>query len=343
MKVLIVGLGGIGQRHVRNLRTLYGEKVQIIAHRVRGLKRAVSPSLEIEVDIDVEQKYNIQVFDRLDEALDLNPDFAIISNPSSLHISSAIKVAKKGCHLFIEKPLSNNLDFVDELIDICEKNSIVCFIGYQLRFHPGIVKIKEILTKEILGKILSVNAEVGEHMPSWHGYEDYRQMYAARKDLGGGVILSQIHEFDYLYSWFGLPLKIFSLGGRLSSLEIDVEDTAKILMSCIYNGYELPVSLHMDFIQKPPSRSCKIIAEKGKVEIDLISNQLRITRVDGTSEDYDYSDFERNELFMAELKHFINCIENNTKPLVDIFDGSNSLKMALAAKQSILSGKVEKL
>jgi predicted dehydrogenase len=343
MKVLIVGLGGIGQRHVRNLRTLYGEKVQIIAHRVRRLKRTVSPSLEIEADVDVEQKYNIKVFDELECALDLNPDFAIISNPSSLHLSTAIKVAKKGCHLFIEKPLSNNLDSVDELINICEKNSIVCFIAYQLRFHPGIIKIQEILTKKILGKILAVNAEVGEHMPSWHSYEDYREMYAARKELGGGVILSQIHEFDYLYSWFGLPQKIFSFGGKLSSLEIDVEDTAKILMSCIYNGYELPVSLHMDFIQKPPSRSCKIIAERGKLVLDLISNHMTVTREDGTSEEYDYSHFERNELFLAELKHFINCVNKNSEPLISLTDGINSLRMALAAKTSLLTGKVEKI
>ena len=252
-------------------------------------------------------------------------------------------MAKKGCHLFIEKPLSNNLDSVDELINICEKNSIVCFIAYQLRFHPGIIKIQEILTKKILGKILAVNAEVGEHMPSWHSYEDYREMYAARKELGGGVILSQIHEFDYLYSWFGLPQKIFSFGGKLSSLEIDVEDTAKILMSCIYNGYELPVSLHMDFIQKPPSRSCKIIAERGKLVLDLISNHMTVTREDGTSEEYDYSHFERNELFLAELKHFINCVNKNSEPLISLTDGINSLRMALAAKTSLLTGKVEKI
>ena len=90
-------------------------------------------------------------------------------------------------------------------------------------------------------------------MPGWHPYEDYRALYAARADLGGGVVLSQIHEFDYLYALFGLPRRLFAIGGHLSHLEIDVEDVASTLMEFNVDGHILPVHLQQDYLQRPAS------------------------------------------------------------------------------------------
>ena len=103
-----------------------------------------------------------------------------------------------------------------------------------MRFHPCLQRLHELVQEKKVGRILSVRAEIGEYLPGWHTYEDYRQMYASRQDLGGGVILSQIHELDYLYWLFGLPRSVYALGGHLSRLEIDVEDTADILMECVW-------------------------------------------------------------------------------------------------------------
>ena len=139
-----------------------------------------------------------------------------------------------------------------ELVRMAAEQERIAMVGYQLRFHPCLRKLAEIVQSGILGNLLAVRATIGEYLPNWHLYEDYRKMYAARADLGGGVVLSQIHEFDYLYSLFGLPRRIFAVGGHWSELEIDVEDTASILMECSVNGRTLPIHLHQDYLQSPP-------------------------------------------------------------------------------------------
>jgi predicted dehydrogenase len=341
MKILIVGMGGIGQRHVRNLRTLLGSDIEILAYRVRRLLTSVTEKLEVEPGVDVEKKYSVRVFNDLNEALSQNPDIAFICNPSSLHIPIALQIAERGCHLFIEKPLSNNFKNVKKLVSIIEQKKLVSLVGYQLRFHPCIQKLKSIIDCNYIGKILSVRAQVGEYLPAFHKYEDYRQMYASRIELGGGVVLSQIHELDYLYWLFGLPHRIFALGGHLSSLEIDVEDIASILMEFNYKDAIFPVHLHMDYVQRPPSRTCDIIGDKGKVNVDLHANTLKIYGEDGNEvEDYSFDKFNRNQMFLDELNHFLSCIQNKQKSIVTVYDGSQSLRLALMIKESIQTGRI---
>lgn len=344
MKILIVGMGGIGQRHVRNLRTILGYDIEIFAYRVRRLMTTVNEKLEVEAGIDVEKKYSVRVFNYLDEALAQNPDVAFVCNPSSFHIPIALQLADQGCHLFIEKPLSHNFENVEKLASIIEQKNLISFIGYQMRFHPCIQKLKNILDCNRIGKILAVRAQVGEYLPAWHKYEDYRQMYASKKELGGGVVLTQIHELDYLYWLFGLPQRIVAFGGHLSSLEIDVEDIASVLMEFKYQNAIFPLHLHMDYIQLPPSRTCDIIGDKGKINVDLRSNTLVVFDDNGyLAEDYSFKNFDRNQLFLDEINHFLSCIKNKQKSLVSIHDGKQSLRMALMIKESIDTGKVIQL
>ena len=337
MRILMIGLGGIGQRHLRNLRALFGDRVEVIAYRVRKQSGVLTDKLRIEEGSSLEEKYHIRVFDDLDLALAQKPDAAFVCNPSSLHVRAAISAAKANCHLFIEKPLSHNLDEVDDLIGWVERNKLVGFVAYQMRFHPCLKLTRSLLEKNAIGRVLAVRAEVGEFLPGWHSYEDYRQMYASRSDLGGGVILSQIHEMDYLYWLFGLPRRVFALGGHLSSLEIDVEDVASILMDC--NG--VPIHLHQDYVQRPPSRTLQIIGDAGKILVNF--STLTLDQVDGNGESLgitSFDGFERNQLFLDELTHFFACIEGCEKQLVTLHDGRQSLRMALAAKESLSTGTV---
>lgn len=340
MKVLMIGLGGIGQRHLRNLRTLLGEDLEVIAYRVRRQADVLTEKLQIEEGSRLEEKYRITVFHNLEDALAQKPAVAFICNPSSMHISVACAAAEAGCHLFIEKPLSHSLQAVDDLIDLVERKKLVGFVAYQMRFHPCLKLTHSLLSENAIGRVLAVRAEVGEYLPGWHTYEDYRQMYASRSDLGGGVILSQIHEMDYLYWLFGLPRRIFAMGGHLSSLEIDVEDTASILMDCA----GVPVHLHQDYIQRPPSRALQIIGDAGKILVDF--RALTVEAFDGKGESNgvtSFDGFERNQLFTDELAHFFACIKGKEKPLVSLRDGSQSLQMALAAKESLATGRIVEL
>lgn len=341
MEVLMIGLGGIGQRHVRNLRALLGSKVDFIAYRTRGLSRVLTDQLNIESGSDLEKKYNIKVYSDLEQAISQRPDVVFICNPSSLHIPVAMAAAQAGCHLFIEKPLSHNNDGVAELITLAERRKLVTLVGYQMRFHPCLQHLHTMLQQRAIGKVLAVRVEVGEYLPGWHIYEDYRQMYASRKDLGGGVILSQIHEFDYIYWLFGLPRRIFALGGHLSSLEIDVEDTASILMECMIEGQPVPVHVHQDYVQRPPSRTCQVIGDSGKILVDFHALTFKVFDEHGElSIKQSFEDFQRNQPFLDELKHFLACLQGRETPVASVKDGLKGLRMALAAKESLETGKV---
>ena len=310
MRLLVVGLGGIGQRHVRNLRTLLGDSAEIYAYRVRRTSPTLTDRLTVDEESDVEEKYQIRVVSDLDDALSLRPDAVLICNPSSLHMPVALAAARAGCDLFIEKPLSHNEEHVGELIDLVEERGLVTLVGYQLRFHPCVHRLQSLLREHAIGNVLAVRIEVGEYLPGWHTYEDYRQMYASRAELGGGVILSQIHELDYVYSLFGLPQRLFAIGGHLSDLEIDVEDTASILMECIVEGRTVPVHVHQDYVQRPPSRTCEVIGSAGKILVDFHALSLTQFGADGQIAVRDsFEGFDRNELFLDEMRHFLACLE----------------------------------
>jgi predicted dehydrogenase len=217
-------------------------------------------------------------------------------------------------------------------------------VGYQLRFHPCLERLRSILNAETIGNILSVRAVVGEHLPSWHRYEDYRGMYAARADLGGGVVLSQIHELDYLYSLFGTPRRVFALGGHASDLEIDVEDVASAIMDFRWQDRPVPVHLQLDYLQYPPCRQCEIVGDKGKVIMDLVANEVVLyANCSATPERFTTDGFERNNLFLDELRHFVECVKTRQQPVVTLEDGVQSLRIALAIKESIATGTISEL
>lgn len=339
MKILMVGLGGIGQRHLRNIRHLFGSGVEVIAYRTRRWTNVVTPELNSDATRNVEKEYGVRVFLDLKDALAENPGIAFICNPSNMHLTVARACIEGGCDIFLEKPLSDNLDGVANLIRSAAELKRVAMVGYQLRFHPCLTKFTEVIRSGALGNLLAVRAVVGENLTKWHPYEDYRQMYASRAALGGGVVLSQIHEFDYLYSLFGLPARVYALGGHWSELEVDVEDTASILMSFQIDHRPLPVHLHQDYLQWPPSRQCEVIGSRGKAIMDFRALSVAVMTADrDTQETHAFAGLERNQLFLDELRHFFACVRDRHKPIVDLTDGAQSLRIALAAKESMKTG-----
>jgi predicted dehydrogenase len=340
MRILICGLGGIGQRHARNLRELLGPGLELVAWRVRGLSRTVSDKLEIEAGVDVEKKYGIERVDSLAAGLARKPDAALVCNPSSQHVDTAMAAAITGCHLFIEKPLAHEARGVAQLIDITRKAGVTGMVGYQLRFHPCVRKLGEWLASGAIGPVLAVRAVVGEYLPWFHRYEDYREMYAARRDLGGGVVLSQIHEFDYLQHLFGMPSRLTAVGGHLSSLELDVEDVASVLMDVGRDGRHVPVHLQQDYLQRPPNRACEVTGDSGRITLDLTVPSLTRWDTNGeVAERFTPEGFVRNQLFRDEMKHFLDCIGGRAKPAPSIADGARSLALALATHEALATNQ----
>ena len=340
MKILFCGLGGIGQRHLRNLRQLLGDELQVHAYRVRGQRIKLRDNLTVDEGADLERDYAIVVHHDLAEALAEKPAAALICNPNSLHVPVALECVRAGVPVFMEKPLASDLAGIDQLLAEVEQRRLPFHVGYNFRFHPGLQRLKALLESGFFGRVLSVRSEIGEYLPNWHRYEDYRQMYAARADQGGGVVLSQIHEMDLIYWFFGLPRSIVTHGGQLSHLEIDVEDTASSLMRCDNAMGSFPILLHQDYLQRPPVRCFKIVGDAGYAEIDLLANRLSVYGADGElSEENDFAGFVRNDMFLAQARHFLDCVNGSATPQVSLHDGLQSLRLALAALRSLKEGR----
>ncbi len=339
-KVLFVGLGSAGQRHLRNLRRLYNTDVEVLAYRVRKRQTVFNDRMQIQEGKILDTEYQIRVVDRYEDALLEKPDIVFITNQNSKHMEYALKAAKAGCHLFIEKPISNTLAGIEELSDIVKEKNRIVYVGYQNRLHPCIKEAKEVLESGRLGKIYMVYSELGEYLPGMHPWEDYRKMHESNKGLGGGVVICQLHELDYLYYLFGMPREVYCIGGKRSSLEIDVEDSGTALCRYLDGNAEFAVNIHLDFLQKPPTRHCKIAGEFGRMEFDLISNEYKLYLTDGSIEEKKYEDFERNDMFLEELKIFLDAVNDHKISPLDLAEGKKSMEFALKLKESMNTGKI---
>jgi predicted dehydrogenase len=339
--MLMIGLGSIGQRHLRNIRRIMGDDAEISAFRERGLTRTFSDDMKNREHISLEEAFAITSYGNLDEALQAKPDVAFITNITAKHIECAIKAAKAGCDLFLEKPLSDSLDGVDELKQIVEDKGLIAFMGFQNRYHPGLVQIKKDLNENLYGNIIAVHAEIGERLSTMHTYENYAETYMARSDMGGGVVLNQqIHEIDYICRLFGIPDSVYAIGGKAGELEIDVEDNASAVYSIKSGTSHFPVYIHSDFFQFPPTRKCKVIGDKGTAEVDLIANTYCRT-IDNYA--VHYEKFQRNDMFINELKDFFDSVAYRTAPEIPLSAGIASLKIALATKESMQTKTIQKI
>jgi len=329
MLILVVGCGSIGKRHIRNLKAL--EAGEIIAHDIKP-----------ERCHQVEQECGIKAYSELEEALAQKPDVALICNPTSLHIPAALSAARSGCHLFIEKPLSHSLDGVSELTKIVAQKGLVTLVGCNMRFYPSIALIKELLEKGSIGKVLCARVQAGQYLPDWHPWEDYRQGYSANSALGGGVILDGVHEIDYIRWLLGEVGQVFCLSGKFSSLEIDTEDLAEILLW--FNSGAI-AEVHLDYIQRFYGRSCQLIGEEGTILWDFNEGQVKSYSAESKRWQVfpQKPDYDINEMYIEEMKHFLQCVEGKTKPMRDIKSARRILETALAAKESARTGKIVKL
>ncbi len=328
MRFLISGLGSIGRRHLKNL-TALGQS-DIVLHRTG---KSTLPDDEL-VRYPAESDLNA--------ALERwSPDAVIVSNPTALHLKVAIPAARAGCSLLLEKPISHTLDGMDELWAALEAGGGNVLVGFQFRFHPGLQYVARLLREHAIGNPISVRAHWGEYLPGWHPWEDYRESYSARRDMGGGVLLTLCHPFDYLRWLFGEVSSLFASAGKFGELDLDVEDTAAVLLSL--EGNVLGV-VYLDYNQQPASHWLEISGTRGSIRWDNADGAVRWwTTKKREWETYFPADgFQRNNLFLEEMRHFIDVVRGEAQPRCTLEDGIRALKIVLAAKRSAAqSGKVD--
>lgn len=318
MKFLVVGGGSIGERHLGNLLNLAQE-----ASVVEPVKSRAS---------DIEKKYKVKVYFTLEQALKERYDAGIICNPNIYHVSTAIRIAVNGIHLFIEKPLSHNLDGLNHLIHLVKKNRLHTFMGSNFKFHPSFKLMKELLDKKEIGRVLSFTVIAGQYLPDWHPWEDYRQGYSANRSLGGGILLDS-HEFDYI-QWFLGPIKrIACITGRYSNLEIDTEDIAETIVEL---KDKIVGNIHVDYIQRPYRRIYYFYGKYGTLEWNFLDKKVSLYKAKEKKWQYfkEDKDYDLNQMYLEEMRHFLKVLENRESSITDIHTALRVLKVILAAKKS---------
>jgi predicted dehydrogenase len=326
-KVLIVGLGSIGKRHL-------------------GLARELLPNADIRVlrhqhTSDIPENSN-GCFFNIEDAVYFKPQIAVLAGPAPFHIDIAEALAFIGTHLLIEKPLSSSLDNVAKLLETCRKQGVILLTGYNLRFLPSLQKFRELLSESVLGRVLSVRCEVGQYLPSWRPDDDYRNGVSARRELGGGALLELSHELDYLRWIFGEVEWVNALLSKQSNLDIDVEDTAHIMLGFApkYDTQQLIGVVNLDFIRHDTTRICVAIGEKGSLRWNGLTGAVDIFEAGEKKWQQLFSyKHQRNESYKAEWTNFIECVHQSKPPLVTGVDGLKVLEMVDALQKSSLGNK----
>jgi predicted dehydrogenase len=324
MKFLIAGFGSIGRRHLRNLRELGEDDILLYRSHRSTLPDDEIAGLVVETDLRA--------------ALDHRPDAVIISNPTALHLDVAIPAAQAGAALLLEKPISHSMERVADLKSAAEAGGGRVLVGFQLRFHPTLRRAAELLAQGAIGQPMAARAHWGEYLPNWHPWEDYRQGYAARSDLGGGVVLTLSHPFDYLRMLLGDVESLSAFTAERGGLGLPVEDTAEIGLRFVSGAVG---SVHLDYLQQPATHTLEIIGTAGSLRWNNADGSLNIYQPEAQEWQTEMppQGFERNCLFLDEMRHFVQVARGAEQPLCTIDDGTRALEIALLALESARDGQ----
>jgi predicted dehydrogenase len=317
---LVVGCGSIGQRHLRNL---HGLNVRRLATCDPDVARTATMRTELGVETFVNMADALAAW---------RPGVVFLCTPPAFHVEQALQAVAAGAHVFIEKPLSNALDGVEELIASARAGRRVCQVGYNLRFDSGLRLVRDLMVRGEIGRVLWARAEYGQYLPDWRPGRDYRDTYSAQKGLGGGVLLDVSHELDYVIWLLGPPTQVTWMTGRVGGLDVDVDDCATVLLR-FAGGAQADV--HVDFVQRGYSRSCKLAGERGTIVWDFAAREVRLfDSRKGSWEVRSYADGP-NDMYVAEVRHFLQCVENGTEPEVDLAQARAVVGLALQAGSGI--------
>jgi len=271
------------------------------------------------------------------------PDAVIVSNPTSLHLDVAIPAAEAGYAILLEKPIAASMERVDELQTAVQKSGTKVLVAFQFRFHPGMVKTRELIENGEIGRVVSASVHFGEYLPAWHPWEDYRTGYAARADMGGGVVATQCHSLDYLPWLVGKKVEsVWGFAAKISDLEVTADDTSKIGLR--FEGGALG-SLHLDYNQQPPEHEFRIIGTNGTIKWNLVDGVVRIYRTE--KKDWDVfplpNGWERNVMFQEQMQHFVDVVKGKAESSCPLEDGVQVQRIISSVHESQKTGTLIRL
>lgn len=303
MKILVIGLGSIGQKHVKVLQEMEDKEIDIYALR-SGTSAITVPGVTDIASINDP---------------DMQFDFIIVANPTFAHHKTLEQLLASRVPLFIEKPLFHTLQYARPLVEQYLEANVKTYIACNLRFHPCILYLKEMLATG-REQINEVNVYAGSYLPEWRPGANFRNVYSANAAMGGGVHLDLIHELDYIYWLFGKPVSVRATLTQKSSLALAAIDYANYLLE--YDGFN--VNIILNYYRRRSKRTCEIVFDDRTVVADIVGQQVW--------ED-DKQLFSANVdtlyTYREQMKYYLACLEKDDKPMNDIESAFEVLKICL--------------
>ena len=299
-KILFFGLGSIGSRHAALLQEHFD--VELAAYRTGSSGNSL----------------NIKEFNTLDDAFSFNPDIAFITNPTNLHIDTAIECAKRSIHLFIEKPLSNTFDGLSELIGLINDNQLVNHVAFCMRYHPVIKYLKSEID---MSEAFYARTICSSYFPAWRPAQDYRKSYSADKKRGGGVINELVHELDYNEYLFGELKSMTVSSGHVSHLQISAEDFAEF--DLIHSG-DQKGHISIDYFSHKRDRTIKIYFPDKMIEADVINQTVATYQ---NHECVEVINIKEENMYLNQLHTFFNSFEGDTEDLFSVEESANIVRL----------------
>lgn len=316
-RILVIGVGSIGERHLRCFKAT--ERAELcICEPGEELRRTVA------------ERYGVsKTYASLDEALSDSPrafDAAVICAPTHLHIPMATQLAGQGVNLFIEKPLSISLDGIDELIRIIQQKRLAAAVAYTYRSHPALRSMRQAILDGRFGKPVQLVSVWGQHFPKYR--PAYRQIYYTRRETGGGAIQDVLtHAINAGEFLVGPVDRVMADADHLVLDGVEVEDTAHVI--CRQGNVMGCYSLNQH--QMPNESSITVIGDKGTARFEL-HNARWLSMVEPGGEwkvEYQFS-LERDDIFIHQAGLYLDVLEGKAEPACSVTEALQTLRVNLA-------------
>lgn len=312
LKVLFFGLGSIGQKHAKIIKDNYD--FELTAYRIKK----------------GQEKNNLKIkeFYTVKDAFSQKPDVAFITNPTYLHVETALECVKRNIDLFIEKPVSHSLEKLEELEKEIKNRQLLSYVAYNLRFHPVIIQLKEMISEK--GKPIYFKVDCCSYLPDWRPNQDYTKSYSAKKEYGGGVVLDLSHEFDYIEWLFGEIKEINGFCGKVSNLKINSEDILDANVTC----KSVQGSLHLDYFTYNAERKIRIYFNDEYIEGDLIGNTIKIIGKNA-EEKLLHKKCNPGDIYKKQIEYFFEqYYENNINMMNNFSEALKTFKTIMNFKKN---------
>ena len=324
MRILIIGTGSIGRRHIASLQAL-GVEPQFVFLRAGA-----------RID-EFSDRLGARVVDAWQDALALKPELAVIATPSTLHLDALQMLLPAGIPCYVEKPVVASFEQLEALTNLLGRSAKLppTLVGCNLRFLPSLGRLRQLLREGAIGQPVRASFQVGQWLPDWRPPQDYRASYSADSARGGGVVLDLVHELDAARWIFGEFDQVHAIGGHYSRLEIHTEDSAAVLLGRAGGPV---VALGLDYVARKPMRRYEIIGEDGTLVWDLPAKSLQLINSQGCQDVVcGPTDFDTAATYRLAMGEMLSAIRDGRPTAQGIQEGLLSAALALQINKQLRS------